>query len=353
MFPMSIRAMLSAPIRHVSSARNMAQTVRSTCTKRRAWSLTIHRCTHAFDHFCRLHLHHALRKLEPDLATLVEKLLDAASDEGDFDLIADYAAAIPVEVVGNMLGVPHADRGTLRDWSRVIPGALEPVTPAAVTERGNRANLEFSEYLADLIDDRRHNPSHYADDIMGRLIDGSLDGDRLNDFEPIQNCIFILNAGHETTTKLIGIGVAALFEHPAQLARLQQDPRLIDSAVEEFLGFESSNQLGNRRVAEDTVVGGVAMKTCTYIHLCIGAANRDPSQFTDPEALNIQRRPNRHLAFGSGTHAFAGISLARLEGQIATRRLIERFPKLSRNGDFERGGQARFCGFLSYPVRTS
>lgn len=88
-------------------------------------------------------MHHALRKLEPDLATLVEKLLDAASDEGDFDLIADYAAAIPVEVVGNMLGVPHADRGTLRDWSRVIPGALEPVTPPAVTERGNRANLEF------------------------------------------------------------------------------------------------------------------------------------------------------------------------------------------------------------------
>ena len=149
---------------------------------------------------------------------------------------------------------------------------------------------------------------------MGRLIDGSVDGDRLSDLELIQNCIFILNAGHETTTNLIGNGVAALFEHPAQLARLQQDPRLIDSAVEEFLRFENPNQLGNRRVAEDTVFGGVAIKAGTYIHLCIGAANRDPSQFTDPEALNIERRPNGHSAFNSGTHACAGMSLARLEG---------------------------------------
>ena len=129
----------------------------------------------------------ALRELEPDLATLVEKLLDAASDKGDFDLIADYAAAIPVEVVGNMLGVPHADHGPLRDWSLAILGALEPVTTPAVTERGNRAVSEFSEYLADLIDDRRHNPRHYADDVMGRLIDGSVDGDRLSDLELIQN----------------------------------------------------------------------------------------------------------------------------------------------------------------------
>ena len=106
-----------------------------------------------------------------------------------------------------------------------------------MTERGNRAVSEFSEYLADLIDDRRHNPSHYADDVMGRLIDGSVDGDRLSDFELIQNCIFILNAGQETTTNLIGNGVAALIEHSAQLARLQQDPRLIDPAVEEFLRF--------------------------------------------------------------------------------------------------------------------
>ena len=182
-----------------------------------------------------------------------------------------------------------------------------------MTESGNRAVSEFSEYLADLIDDPQHDPSHYAEDVMGRLIDGSVDGDRLSDLELIQNCIFILNAGHETTTKLICNGVAALFEHPAQLARLQQEPGLVDSAVEEFLRFESSNQLGNRRVAEETVVGGVAMKAGNYIHLCIGAANYDPSQFTVPEASNIERRPNHHLAFNSVTHACISMRLARLE----------------------------------------
>ncbi|MED5360713.1 MAG: cytochrome P450, partial [Pseudomonadota bacterium] len=143
------------------------------------------------------------------MATLVEMLLDAASNKGDFDLIADYAAAIPVEVVRNMLRVPHADRGPLRDGSLAIRGALKPVTSPPVTERGNRAVLEFSEYLADLIDDRRHKSSHYADDVMGRLIDGLGDGDQLSDLELIQICIFILNAGHETTTNLIGNGVAA------------------------------------------------------------------------------------------------------------------------------------------------
>jgi len=295
----------------------------------------------------------ALRELEPDLAALIEKLLDLAAQKEAFDLIADYAAAIPVEVVGNMLGVPHADRGPLRDWSLAILGALEPVTPPAITERGNQAVTEFSEYLAQLIDDRRRHPNHYADDVMGRLIAGSDDGDRLSDVELIQNCIFILNAGHETTTNLIGNGVAALLEHPDQLAKLQQNPGLIDSAVEEFLRYESSNQLGNRRVAEDTVVGGVEMKDGTYIHLCIGAANRDPAQFPNPEELDIERRPNRHLAFGSGTHACAGMSLARLEGRIAIRRLIERFPGLTRNGDYQRGGRARFRGFLSYPVRKN
>lgn len=295
----------------------------------------------------------ALRELEPDLISLVEGLLDTAQEKTTFDLIADYASAIPVEVVGNMLGIPRADRGPLRDWSLAILGALEPVTPPDVLERGNAAVATFAEYLAQLIDDRRNNPGHYADDVMGRLIAGSSEGDRLSDVELIQNCIFILNAGHETTTNLIGNGVAALFENPQELAKLKSNPNLIDPAIEEFLRFESSNQLGNRRVAKDTVVGGVEMSEGTYIHLCIGAANRDPAQFDDPEALDIERSPNRHLAFGTGTHACAGMSLARLEGRVAIRRLIERFPEISPDGPFTRGGRARFRGFLSYPVRTN
>lgn len=295
----------------------------------------------------------ALRELEPDLAALVERLLDEAQEKGSFDLIADYASAIPVEVVGNMLGVPHADRGPLRDWSLAILGALEPVTPPDVLARGNIAVSEFSSYLADLIEDRRQNPAQYEDDVMGRLIKGSPDGDTLSDDELIQNCIFILNAGHETTTNLIGNGVGALFEHPDALADLRADPTLIDSAVEEFLRFESSNQLGNRRVDTPTTVGGVEMASGTYIHLCIGAANRDPDEFKYPEQLDLRRRPNRHLAFGTGLHACAGMSLARVEGRLAIRQLVERFPKLEQNGPFVRGGRVRFRGFLAYPVKAA
>jgi hypothetical protein len=220
-------------------------------------------------------------------------------------------------------------------------------------ERGNNAVAAFAEYLSNLIDDRRKNPDQYADDVMARLIASSPDGDKLRDVELIQNSIFILNAGHETTTNLIGNGVAALFENPDAFGKLKTNPDLIDTAVEEFLRFESSNQLGNRRVTRDTIAGGIEMPEGTYIHLCIGAANRDPAQFPDPELLDIERRPNRHLAFAAGAHACAGMSLARLEGRIAIKHLVERFPKLSRDGLYTRGGRARFRGFLSYPVRVT
>ena len=161
-------------------------------------------------------------------------MLDNAAKKVSFDLIADYAAAIPVEVVGNILGVPHADRSPLRDWSLAILGALEPFTPTTITERGNRAVVEFSEYLANLINDRRRHPSHYSDDVMARLIAGSDEGNQLSDIELIQNCIFILNAGHETTTNLIGNGIAALFEHNSQLRELRKNPKF--------------NQFSDRRV---------------------------------------------------------------------------------------------------------
>ncbi len=295
----------------------------------------------------------ALRELEPALVALIERLLDAAEEKGHFDLISDYASAIPIEVVGNMLGVPHADRGPLREWSLAILGALEPVTPPQVVERGKNAVAAFADYLANLIDERRKKPDQYAVDVMARLIASSPNGDKLRDVELIHNCIFILNAGHETTTNLIGNGIAALFENPDAFGKLKTDPDLIDTAVEEFLRFESSNQLGNRRVTRDTIVGGIEMPEGTYIHLCIGAANRDPAQFPDPELLDIERRPNRHLAFVAGAHACAGMSLARLESRIAIKRLVERFPKLSQDGLCTRGGRARFRGFLSYPVSVT
>jgi cytochrome P450 len=179
------------------------------------------------------------------------------------------------------------------------------------------------------------------------------DGETLSELELLHNCIFLLNAGHETTTNLIGNGVAALFQFPNEMARLRREPDLIKSAVEEFLRFESSNQLGNRRLKRDATLGGKAMPAGTYIHLCIGAANRDPAHFPDPDRLDITRSPNRHLAFGAGIHACAGMSLARMEAQIAIGKLLKRFPNLRPDGTPVRGGRARFRGFQSLPVALS
>lgn len=292
----------------------------------------------------------ALSALEPKLVALVDRLLDAAAARGGMDVIEDFASAIPIQVIGDLLGVPQADRGPLRGWSLLILGALEPVLTAEQLAAGNKAVADFRNYLIELVADRRRNLRDLDSDMLSRLIVGEADGERLTEEELLQNCIFLLNAGHETTTNLIGNGIAALLENPQELARLRADPTLIKSAVEEFLRYESSNQLGNRRAAEAVEIAGQSYPEGTLITLGIGAANRDPEEFPDPDRLDITRAPNRHLAFGSGMHACAGMTLARLEGQIAIGRLLARFPKIERAGAFKRGGRARFRGFLSYPV---
>ncbi len=292
----------------------------------------------------------ALSALEPKLVALVDRLLDAAAARGGMDVIEDFASAIPIQVIGDLLGVPQADRGPLRGWSLLILGALEPVLTAEQLAAGNKAVADFRNYLIELVADRRRNLRDLDSDMLSRLIVGEADGERLTEEELLQNCIFLLNAGHETTTNLIGNGIAALLENPQELARLRADPTLIKSAVEEFLRYESSNQLGNRRAAEAVEIAGQSYPEGTLITLGIGAANRDPEEFPDPDRLDITRAPNRHLAFGSGMHACAGMTLARLEGQLAIGRLLARFPKIERAGAFKRGGRARFRGFLSYPV---
>jgi hypothetical protein len=292
----------------------------------------------------------AIARMEPALVGLVDRLLDRMAEKGEADLIEDFAAAIPVEVIGNLLAVPQADRGPLRGWSLAILGALEPVLTPEQEARGNRAVTEFLTYLDDLVADRRRHPGDPAVDVLTRLIQGEGDGERLDQMELLHNCIFILNAGHETTTNLIGNGLYALMEWPEERARLIGQPELIEIAVEEFLRFESSNQFGNRRVIEATEIGGVSMPAGTLLTLGIGAANRDPAHFADPDRLDVARRPNRHLAFGGGPHLCVGLSLARLEGRIAIARFLERFPDYALCGAPRRGGRARFRGFLTVPV---
>jgi cytochrome P450 len=295
----------------------------------------------------------AIAEMELYLIALVDRLLDGIAAKGEFELIGDFASAIPVEVIGNLLDVPHDEREPLRDWSLAILGALEPVISPEVFARGNKAVEDFLLYLEVLVERRRAKPGNPERDVLTRLIQGEDNGERLTAKELLHNCIFLLNAGHETTTNLIGNGLVALWQNPAQKIRLIEHPDLIKTAVEEILRFESSNQLGNRMTTAEIELGGVTLAAGTPVTLCIGAANRDPAQFGDPETLDIGRTPNRHLAFATGAHQCAGMALARLEGAIAISRFLARFPNYALNGAPVRGGRVRFRGFLSVPCVTS
>lgn len=288
---------------------------------------------------------HALRALEPGVTALVDRLLEQLQERRQFDLIEHFAAAIPVEVIGNLLCVPREDRAPLRAWSLAILGALETELTAEQRARGNQAVVEFTAYLRELIADRRRRPLG-ATDLLTRLLQEA----ELTESELQQNCVFLLNAGHETTTNLIGNGLYLLLNHPEAAGRLRSDPQLIGTTVEECLRLESPNQLGNRLVIERVAIEGVVLEPNTYLTLCIGAANRDPEEFPDAERFDIARRPNRHLAFAAGGHACAGMGVARLEAQIALLRTVQGLPRLRLAGGATRARRARFRGFLSLPA---
>jgi cytochrome P450 len=311
--------------------------------------------------------------MEDGLVALVDSLLDAMqarAERGEpVDLIEAFAAAIPVEVIGNLLGVPHAERGPLRDWSLAILGALEPALTEAMHDRGNAAVCDMRVYLEGLVAQRARAPGDPQTDVLTRLIQGEAMpkergaggvaekllegprvGERLLEGELLHNCIFLLNAGHETTTNLIGNGLKSLLDAPDQKRLLLARPELINSAVEEFVRIESSNQLGNRITTVATEVGGVALAPRTQVTLCIGAANRDPVQFANPDALDIARSPNRHVAFGSGIHQCVGMGLGRLEARVAIGRFLARFPNYRLAGAAVRSKRVRFRGHLAIPI---
>ncbi|NOD85283.1 cytochrome P450 [Ruegeria sp. HKCCD6119] len=293
----------------------------------------------------------ALAQMEPGLIELVDGLLDEMQAKGSVELIEDFAGAIPIEIIGNLLGIPRSERGPLRDWSLAILGALEPQLTPEQEEWGNRSVSDFKDYLRHVIEDRRANPGDPATDVLTRLMQDDTDGG-LTEVELYQNCIFILNAGHETTTNLIGNALELLERHRDKRADLLANPDLINTAVDEFLRLESPNQFGNRLTTEDVTFHGQTIPAGTDIHLCIGAANRDPRQFEQPNEVVLDRRPNKHHAFAGGPHTCVGLTLARMEGRVAVRRFLARFPTYRITDGAERGGRIRFRGFARLPAQV-
>jgi cytochrome P450 len=261
---------------------------------------------------------------------------------------------LPIELIGDMLGVPRSDRHLLSPWAVAILGGLEADLTPARRNKAAKAVDDFKDYLRWLIAERSKNPLSGQDgEVLSKLIGSDEDGETLTELELLHNCIFLLNAGHETTANAVTNGIDTLLRFPDELERLRADTDLTFSAIEELFRFESSVQLNNRKLTSDAEIGGVQMKKDDYVWLCIGAANRDPIEFSDPDVIDIGRERNKHLAFGSGIHACAGMSLGRMEARIALNGFIQRFTYIEPSGTAIHHPRARFRGFVDYPVTVS
>jgi cytochrome P450 len=269
--------------------------------------------------------------LRPRIEQLANELLDAAEPNGRMDLIAEFAFPLPVTIICELLGVPAEDRANFRGWTANVARSLDPSTNEADNEEilraGDEASAAFGAYFRDLIERRRSQP---RDDLVTALIHAQEGEDKLTTDELLAQFVLLLVAGHETTTNLIGNGTLALLRHPDELERLRTDMSVdtIRVAVEELLRYEPPVSGVLRIAKRDIPFGGTVIPAGHDVFVIIGAVNRDPSVFPDPDRLDLRRADNRHLTFSGGPHFCLGAPLARLEGQIAFKTLLERFPKL-------------------------
>ncbi len=292
-----------------------------------------------------------LKALETNVSSMIDGLLDQAEDAGTIDLVQDFATAIPLNLIGDMLGIPKGEREPLRNWAHIILGALEPSLTPEQLATGNASVEAFKDYLRDLIAWKRARLSEAEEtDILSALLADHDSPDGLTELELMHNCIFLLNAGHDTTATLISNGMDLLLRFPDQMALLREDPTLMKGAVEEMLRYESPLQIGNRRAVSDVTLHGQDLPAGTFLHIGIAAANHDERQFPDPESFDITRSPNRHLAFGNGIHICAGNSLARMEASLAFSKLLARFTRIEQAGPTLRPERARFRIISELPV---
>jgi len=290
-----------------------------------------------------------VRGLRPRIHSLTRGLLDRALEAREVDLVEALAIPLPGILVCELLGVPAGDWPLLRGWSDAMVRSADPLLTMSAEEVAaqDRAGRELGDYFRPLIAARRARPS---DDLLGRLALGRVTGEALDEQELIAACVMLLVAGQEMISNFIGLGALALLRHPAQRRRLQAQPGLIPSAVEELLRYDSPAQIAPRVALEDRELDGERVAAQSYAVLLLGAANRDPEVFAQPERLDLGRRDNRHLAFGQGHLFCPGAPLARLQGGIAFGALAARAPALELTGEPERKGTFCIRGLAKLPV---
>ncbi|WP_020119233.1 cytochrome P450 [Streptomyces canus] len=274
-----------------------------------------------------------VEQLKPYVTRLAGELVDRLVARGGGDLLTDVAEPLPVAVIAEMLGIPETDRAPLRPWSADICGMYELNPPEDVAARAVRASVEFSDYLRDLIAERRKEP---GDDLISGLIAAHDEGDRLTEQEMISTCVLLLNAGHEATVNATVNGWNALFRNPGQLAALRADHSLVPGAVEELMRYDTPLQLFERWVLDDIEIDGTTVPRGAEIALLFGSANHDPEVFRDPERLDLTRTDNPHISFSAGIHYCIGAPLARIELAASMTAVLERAPTLALAAEPER-----------------
>ena len=264
--------------------------------------------------------------LRPQIEAIVDRMLETMRHASETDILREIAYPLPVRVIAEMLGVPETQHEFFIRWSDAIGMFLgNPQRTVQQTQTAQEAVLALTEFFRGAAAERRRQK---GSDLISLLLDIEEDGEVLTEEELYAQCVMLLGAGHETTRNLIGNGMYTLLRHPEEMAELQKNPELIRSAVEELLRYESPVQFAGRIASEEMEIGRVRVRQGQAIVFMLGAANRDPQQFKDPDRLDLKRSNNPHLAFGVGEHFCIGNQLARLEGQIAILKMVQQFPRM-------------------------